>query len=119
LGTALARNTSGPELHRLVIRPDSTGGLGGHTKVEAQVGATTNQTTTHFISEGVASSKGLAMNRNGRGRFDNKLPDGGAGKRVVPLMVKVPMAGVGDVVGVMMMRRSTWLLSALASTQNT
>jgi hypothetical protein len=63
---------------------------------EAQVGATRNKTTTHFISEGVASSKGLAMNPNGRGRFDNESPGGGAGERDVPLMVQVPVAGVGD-----------------------
>jgi hypothetical protein len=64
---------------------------------EAQVGATRNKTTTHFISEGVASSKGLAMNPNGRGRFDNESPGGGAGERDVPLMVQVSVAGVGDV----------------------
>jgi hypothetical protein len=54
LGTALARKTSGPELHRLVIRPDSSGGLGVHAKVEAWVGATRNKTKTHLILEGVA-----------------------------------------------------------------
>jgi hypothetical protein len=37
------------------------------------------------------------MNPNGRGRFDGELPNGGAGERDVPLMVQVPVAGVGDV----------------------
>jgi hypothetical protein len=97
LGTALARKTSGPELYRLVIRPDSFGGRGGHAKVEAWVGATRSEKTTHFISEGVASSKGLAMNPNGRGRFGGESPDGAVCGRDVPLMVQVPVAGVGDV----------------------
>jgi hypothetical protein len=64
LGTASARKTSGPKLHRLVIQLDSSGGCGGHGKVEAQVGATKKESTTYFISEGVASSKGLATNLN-------------------------------------------------------
>jgi hypothetical protein len=96
-GTAMSKKTSGPELHCLVIRPDSSGGRGGHAKVEAQVGATRNETTTQLISKGVASSKGLAMNPNGRGRFDNESPDGGADEWDVPLRVQAPMAGVGDV----------------------
>jgi hypothetical protein len=95
LGTTLAKKTNVPELHRLVIQPDSSGGCGGHAKVETQVGTTRNKTTTHFISEGFASSKGLAMNPNGRGRFDNDSQDGGAGERDV--MVQVPVAGAGDV----------------------
>jgi hypothetical protein len=37
------------------------------------------------------------MNPNERGRFGGKSPDGGAGERNVPLMVQVPVAGVGDV----------------------
>jgi hypothetical protein len=97
LGNASARKTSGPELHCLVIQPDSSGGRGGHTRVEAQVGATRNETTIHFISEGVASSKGLAVNPNRKGRFHNKLPDGEAGEQNIPLVVQAPVAGVGDV----------------------
>jgi hypothetical protein len=37
------------------------------------------------------------MNPNGRGRFDNESPGGGAGERDVLLMVQAPVAGVGDV----------------------
>jgi hypothetical protein len=96
LGTALSRSTSGPELHHLVSRPDSSGGCRGRAKVEAQVGATRNETSIQFISEGVASSKGLAMNSNGKGRFDYESPDGGAGERDVPLRVQAPVAGVGN-----------------------
>jgi hypothetical protein len=36
------------------------------------------------------------MNLNGRGRFDNKSPDGGAGEQNVPLRVQAPVAGVGN-----------------------
>jgi hypothetical protein len=64
--------------------------------VESQVGATRNKTATQFISESVASSKGLAMNPNGGGRFDNELPNGGAGERDVLRRVQAPVTGVGD-----------------------
>jgi hypothetical protein len=97
LGTASSRMTSGPELHCLVIRPDSSGGCGSHAKVEAQVGATRNKTTTQLIPEGSESSKGLQMNPNGRGRIDNESYDGGAGEQDVPLRVQAPMAGVWGV----------------------
>jgi hypothetical protein len=59
LVTALSRRTSGPELHCLVSRLDSSGGRGGRAKVEAQVGATRKEISTWFISEGVASSMAL------------------------------------------------------------
>jgi hypothetical protein len=97
LGTASARRTSGPRLHRLVIQPDSSGGCGGHAKVEAQVEATRNETTTHFISEGITSSKGLAMNPNRKGGFDNKSPDGETGEQDITPVVQAPVAGMGDV----------------------
>jgi hypothetical protein len=98
LGTALSRRTSGLELHHLVSRPDSSGGRGGRAGVEAQVGATRNETATQFLSEGVASSKGLAMNLNGRGRFDNESPNEGAGELDVPRprRVQAPVTGVGN-----------------------
>jgi hypothetical protein len=97
LGTASARRTSRRELHCLVIQPDPSGGHGGHAKIEAQVGATRNETTTHFISEGVAPSKGLATNLNRKGGFDNKLPNGEAGERDIPIVVQAPVADMGDV----------------------
>jgi hypothetical protein len=65
--------------------------------VEADVGAIRNKTTTQLISEDVASHKGLATNPNGRDRFDNESPDGGAGERVIQLRVQASVAGVGDV----------------------
>jgi hypothetical protein len=97
LGTASARRTSRPKLHCLVIQPDPSGGHGGHAKIKAQVGATRNKTTTHFISEGIAPCKGLAMNPNRKGGFDNKLPDGEAGERDIPPVVPAPVADMGDV----------------------
>jgi hypothetical protein len=96
LGTALSGKTSKPELHCLVIRPDSSGGRGGHAGMRAQVGAKRNVTITQFIPEGVASTKKLATNPNGRGRFDNESPDREAGERDVPLRVQAPVAGVGN-----------------------
>jgi hypothetical protein len=86
LGTALLRKTSGPELHCLVIRPNSSGGRGGHAKVKSQVGKTRYKTTTQLIPEGSASS-----------RFYHELSDRGAGERDVPLRVQAPMARVGGV----------------------
>jgi hypothetical protein len=53
--------------------------------------------TTHFISEDVASSKGLSMNPKRKGRFHNKLPDGKAGERNILLVVQAPVAGLGNV----------------------
>jgi hypothetical protein len=96
LGTASARRTSRPELHCLVIHPDPSWGRGGHAKVKAQVGATRKATTTHFISEGVAPSKGLAINLSGGAGFDNKLPGGGASERHVPPVVQTPVDDIKD-----------------------
>jgi hypothetical protein len=61
--------------------PGSTRVRGGHARVEAQTGETRNATTTHFISEGVAPSKGLTMSPNRKGKFDDESPDGETGER--------------------------------------
>jgi hypothetical protein len=43
------------------------------------------------------SSKGLSINPNRKGGFDNKLPDGKAGEQDIPLVVQAPVAVMGDV----------------------
>jgi hypothetical protein len=64
------------------IQPERgpSGGRGGHAGDEAQTGETRNTTTTHFISEDVAPSKGLTMSPNKKGKFDNESPDGETGE---------------------------------------
>jgi hypothetical protein len=66
-------------------------GRGGHAGVEDQTGETRNATTTHFISEGVAPSKGLTMSLNKKGKFDNELPNGETGEQGVQPGVQAPV----------------------------
>jgi hypothetical protein len=83
--------------NRIQPERDSSGGRGGHAGGKAQTEGKRNATTTHFISEDVAPSKGLTMSPNKKGKFDNELPKGETGEQGVQPVVQAPVEDMEDV----------------------